>query len=152
MHKATVQTLQPAISIAIQTTKTIMHDNDDQLWGAPWRKCQVGWLAVASCDFPGSGLGIAVYHILAIQPDTSDDSDNYRCFTGRQYHCTVSNSHASCVVEGVWTKHRYQSSETVYDWEVVMYFPGLAPGNRLPADVVNHIQAHANTTTLFAEI
>lgn len=125
---------------------------EDQVFGAPWVGCQIGRLAVSSANFPGTGHGIAVYHIESVNPLVDEEKDEYRSFMGRQLHCTVMNSSASCVRSGVWTRHRnVLPSEQVFDWEVIIYFDALTD-NKLPEDVALIIEEHASQQRVFETI
>ena len=122
---------------------------DDQIWGAPWSMCKVGHFAVTSCDFPGDGLGLALYIVDAINPVLQNDGEVVRNFTGRQYQCSIKNNRQECV-NGTWTLGYIRpKSELVNDWEVVKYFKQLTMYRKLPQSVIDYIHQHSQTHQLF---
>jgi hypothetical protein len=121
---------------------------EGQRWGAPWRHCQAGRLAVCTCEFV-DGLGLAVYAIEEIKQDTEDEEGQLvRTFTARQYRCSVKNTDQGCLT-GTWKSESRTQIETVNDWEVLTYFRQMAHNGRLPEDVVEKIREHERNTAVF---
>lgn len=122
----------------------------DQPFGAPWRGCRVGHFAVGTCDFPESGLGLAVYQIVSVNEVKVVEGEVDRSFMGTQLQCSVPNTSSSCV-HGSWRKDNRHKPERVCDWEIVVYFQSLlpAPSFRMPEHAVNCIEEHAASVLVF---
>lgn len=125
--------------------------DDDQVYGAPWKGCQIGHFAAGTCDFPVGGLGLAVYQINSINEVKEVDGEIERSFMGTQLQCSVANTSPSCV-HGVWkADNRRHKEEMVCDWEVMVYFRNLQSTRRMPDDAVLAIEAHSRHVLVFEE-
>jgi hypothetical protein len=112
----------------------------DQQWGAPWSQCSPGKLAVARCNFPGDGLGIAVYTVVSINPDEAVGDDTWRSFTGVQLDCSIKNTTRECL-RGRWRKGLAGVvHEKVWDWEVIAYMDNLRVTDQLPDTAIRLIE------------
>lgn len=126
--------------------------DDDQLLGAPWRLCTEGWCAVSRCEFPGGGLGIALYLIVSVNADGKEEDDQFYSFRGRQFTCSIDNCKPQCLRDGLWKMHRstgLTNTEKVFDWEVISYFPTLNANHRIPSEVCTAIEDHGRHQELF---
>lgn len=120
----------------------------DQLWGAPFSGCRVGSYAVAHCDFPDIGFGLAVYCISSV-PVYDKETQEYRFFMGKQLRCSLRNSDPRCVTDGIWADDSRRPTEKVHDWEVIDYFPTLSVNGKLPDCCVSVIHTHSKSHSLF---
>jgi hypothetical protein len=121
----------------------------DQQWGAPWSQCSPGKLAVARCNFPGDGLGIAVYSVVSINVDEVVGDDTWRSFTGVQLDCSIKNTTIDCL-RGRWRKGLGGVvHEKVWDWEVLAYIDNLRVTEQLPDRVIRLIDSVVEEEQVF---
>lgn len=105
------------------------------VYGAPWEGCQPGMMALATCDFAGSGLGIAVYRIVEVNPDQFVDGELVRSFLGNQLRCNKSNVDQACLRRGRWERVG-SNNEEVMDWEIACFFAELTDARKLRSEQV----------------
>ena len=125
----------------------------DQEWGAPWHECREGWYALSRSEFVVQGnYGIALYLIVSLDDDKQEDGEEYYSFQGRQLTCSIDNCNPSCIRDGVWKMHRPPGrvqTETVFDWEVIAYFPAMNENHRIPSEICAIVEKHGEKEILF---
>lgn len=137
-----------SINVSNGSLNDSVQSDINRQWGAPWSECQVGKLALGTCEFPGTGFGIAVYRILEKHEDRLENDELVRTFSGCQLQCSVVNTDIICLKRGLWRAVSARA-EVVHDWEIASYFDYLNASLKLPAGQVAIIQELTKTKTIF---